>query len=106
MRGAPRDFSRRTLPCGFSRRLSAHCTGVRRGRSMTRLLVAQSGGCTAVINSSLVGVVDEARAQDSVEAVYGACFGIRGVLGDDLVDLGRQSRATLARVRRTPSAAL
>ena len=67
---------------------------------MTRLLVAQSGGCTAVINSSLVGVVDEVRAQDSVEAAYGARFGIRGVLGDDLVDLGRQSRATLARVRR------
>src|ERR671931_272965 len=73
---------------------------------MTRLLVAQSGGCTAVINSSLVGVVDAARTQDGLEAVYGARFGIRGVLGDDLVDLGRQSQATLARVRRTPSAAL
>ena len=73
---------------------------------VTRLLVAQSGGCTAVINSTLVGVVDAARTQDGIDAIYGAHFGVRGVLGDDLVDLGRQSQATLARVRRTPSAAL
>ena len=35
---------------------------------MTRLLVAQSGGCTAVINSTLVGVVDAARTQDGIDA--------------------------------------
>lgn len=73
---------------------------------MTRLLVAQSGGCTAVINSSLVGVVDEALSQKSIQAIYGARFGIRGVLTASFIDLGRQSRATLEQVRRTPSAAL
>jgi len=73
---------------------------------VTNLLVAQSGGCTAVINSSLVGVVDEALAQGSVQEVYGARFGIRGALDASFVDLGRQSRATLDKVRRTPSAAL
>jgi 6-phosphofructokinase len=73
---------------------------------VTRLLVAQSGGCTAVINSSLVGVVDAALEQREIAAVYGARFGIRGVLNNDYVDLGRQSRATLERMRRTPSAAL
>src|SRR5689334_13913341 len=73
---------------------------------MTRLLVAQSGGCTAVINSSLVGVVDEALEHEEISGVWGARFGIRGVLGEDFVDLGCQSRATLDRVRRTPSAAL
>ncbi len=72
---------------------------------MARLLVAQSGGCTAVINSSLVGVVDEALRQ-GVADIVGARFGIRGVLGEDFLDLGRQSRATLDLVRRTPSAAL
>lgn len=76
------------------------------GVAVTRMLVAQSGGCTAVINSSLVGVVDEALRQPRVSAIYGSRFGIRGVLGDDLVDLTRQSRATLDRVRFTPSAAL
>ena len=73
---------------------------------MERLLVAQSGGCTAVINSSLIGVVDEALAHENIDAVLGSRFGIRGVLDDNLIDLGRQSRATLERVRRTPSAAL
>ncbi len=73
---------------------------------MTKLLVAQSGGCTAVINSSLVGVVDEALEQGTITAVYGARFGIRGLLDASFVDLGRQDRATLDRVRRTPSAAL
>ncbi len=72
---------------------------------MARLLVAQSGGCTAVINSSLIGVVDEALRQ-GVADIVGARFGIRGVLGEDFLDLGRQSRATLDLVRRTPSAAL
>jgi len=73
---------------------------------VTRLLVAQSGGCTAVINSSLVGVVDAALEEPRIDAIYGARFGIRGVLTHDYVDLGLQSRATLERVRRTPSAAL
>ncbi len=73
---------------------------------MTNLLVAQSGGCTAVINSSLVGVVDEALGQPRVAGIYGARFGARGLLEESFVDLGRQDRATLEKVRRTPSAAL
>ena len=73
---------------------------------MTNLLVAQSGGCTAVINSSLVGVVDEALEGSGIAGVYGARFGIRGLLDEEFIDLGRQDRATLDRVRRTPSAAL
>jgi len=73
---------------------------------VTNLLVAQSGGCTAVINSSLVGVVDEALGQPRVAGIYGARFGARGLLEESFVDLGRQDRATLEKVRRTPSAAL
>jgi len=73
---------------------------------VTNLLVAQSGGCTAVINSSLIGVVDEALEQGSITGIYGSRFGIRGLLDGSLMDLGRQERATLDRVRRTPSAAL
>ncbi|HET7037672.1 MAG TPA: diphosphate--fructose-6-phosphate 1-phosphotransferase [Thermomicrobiaceae bacterium] len=69
-----------------------------------RLLVAQSGGATAVINSSLVGVVEAARAGGL--DVLGARRGIEGILAGDLVDLGRQPRAVLDRLRRTPSAAL
>ncbi|MDQ6906736.1 MAG: diphosphate--fructose-6-phosphate 1-phosphotransferase [Chloroflexota bacterium] len=73
---------------------------------MRNLLVFQSGGVTAVINASMVGIVREGMAQDSVGEIIGARSGIRGLLDDDLIDLRRQSAATLARVRNTPSAAL
>ncbi|MBI2941331.1 MAG: 6-phosphofructokinase [Chloroflexi bacterium] len=70
------------------------------------LLVAQSGGPTAVINSSLVGVVHAALAAGRLGTVIGARFGIEGVLADDLVDLGRVVPETLEQLRRTPAAAL
>ena len=73
---------------------------------MKNLLVFQSGGVTAVINASMVGVVREAMAHDEVGEIMGARCGIRGLLDGDLIDLRRQSVATLARVRNTPSAAL
>ena len=47
------------------------------------LIVGQSGGPTAVINSSLVGVLREARAQ-GIRRVYGMRYGIRGLLLGDL----------------------
>jgi 6-phosphofructokinase len=70
------------------------------------LLVGQSGGATAVINASLVGVIEAARDAGSVGAVIGMQHGIEGLLGEDLLDLGRQSADVLGRIRRTPSAAL
>ncbi len=71
-----------------------------------KLLVGQSGGCTAVINSSLVGVVEEALRHPEIEGVLGTLHGVEGLLRGDLVDLGAESRETLRRVRCTPSAAL
>ena len=73
---------------------------------MKNLLVFQSGGVTAVINASLVGVVREAMAHGEVGEIIGARSGIRGLLDGDLIDLRRQSAETLNRVRNTPSAAL
>jgi len=70
------------------------------------LLVAQSGGPTAVINSSVAGVVTEARGNQKVDGMYGAINGILGVLKEDLVDLGREDPAAIQQLRRTPSAAL
>ena len=69
-------------------------------------LVGQSGGPTAVINASLVGVVDAARKSRSIDRVFGMRFGIEGVLGDFLLDLTAQSPATLKSLRTTPSSAL
>ncbi len=71
-----------------------------------KLLVGQSGGCTAVINSSLVGVVEEALSHKELQGVLGALHGVQGLLQGQIVDLGREARSTLKRLRRTPSAAL
>lgn len=70
------------------------------------LLVGQSGGATAVINASLAGVVDAARASGEFGRVLGLRNGIEGLFQQRFVDLTRQDQATIGRVRRTPSAAL
>jgi len=70
------------------------------------LLVAQSGGPTAVINASLAGVVQTAIASRQIAGVYGAVNGILGVLDEELVDLRREDAATIGALRGTPGAAL
>lgn len=72
---------------------------------MSTCVVAQAGGPTAVINSTLYGVVDEAK-RAGISKILGARGGIRGILKEDFVDLGRLDQNTLARIRRTPGAAL
>jgi len=74
--------------------------------SKGNLVVAQSGGPTVAINSSLVGVVHEALEQDAIGGIYGAQNGIRGVLDEKLLDLRRVPGETLEGLRRTPAAAL
>ena len=71
-----------------------------------KLIVGQSGGPTQVINSSLVGVIEEALESDQVTGVYGSLRGITGVLDNRLIDLARESKTTLAMLRQTPGAAL
>jgi len=71
-----------------------------------RILVAQGGGPTAVINQSLAGVVLEARRHGRVERIYGARHGVRGIVNEDLVDLGQETTQHLERVAVTPASAL
>lgn len=71
-----------------------------------RILIAQGGGPTAVINQSLVGAVLEARRFQQVERVYGARHGVRGIVNEDLVDLTQETVAHLERVAATPASAL
>ena len=68
------------------------------------LVVAQSGGPTPVINSSLRGILDAARSFDRIGTVYGACHGIEGVLKEELLDLSAQSPEEVALLRFTPVA--
>lgn len=72
----------------------------------TKILVAQGGGPTAVINQSLAGVVLEARRFGAIERVYGARHGVRGIVNEDLLDLTQESALHLERVACTPAAAL
>jgi 6-phosphofructokinase len=71
-----------------------------------KALIGQSGGPTAVINQSLVGVVEAALGVPEITHVLGAENGIQGILDGRLVDLGREDREELERVARTPAAAL
>jgi 6-phosphofructokinase 1 len=70
-----------------------------------KALVAQSGGPTTVINSSLCGVIQACIAADEIEAVYGGHNGILGVLTEDLFDITVEKPETIEGLRRTPSAA-
>lgn len=71
-----------------------------------KVLVAQGGGPTAVINQSIVGAVLEARKFTQVTKVYGAAHGVKGILNEDFYDLTRETTHNLERVAATPSSAL
>ena len=74
--------------------------------SSGKILVAQGGGPTAVINQSLVGVVLEARRHQGIQRVYGARHGVRGIVNEDFVDLTQETSHNLELVAGTPAAAL
>ncbi len=71
-----------------------------------KVVVAQGGGPTAVINQSLVGVVLESRKFPQVTSVYGAIQGVRGIINEDFVDLTQETTNNLEEVAITPSSAL
>ena len=74
------------------------------GTTNCNLVVAQSGGPTMVINSSLQGIIEAARQTDCIGTVYGARHGIEGVLKEELLDLSAQSREEVSLLRFTPAA--
>ncbi len=72
------------------------------------LIIGQSGGATAVINSSLAGAVAEALQHEEVGEIYGMLDGVQGLLQEDLIDLRAQvgTPQRLQALKYTPSAAL
>lgn len=71
------------------------------------LLVAQSGGPTAVINASVAGVVQEAgKHPEQIEEIYGGLNGILGILNEDLIDIQEEKRSIIEGLKHTPAAAL
>ncbi|WP_400769594.1 6-phosphofructokinase [Methylosinus sporium] len=72
----------------------------------SKVLIAQGGGPTAVINQSLVGAVLESRKFRAVDRIYGAYHGVRGIVNEDFVDLTQETTHNLEMVACTPSSAL
>lgn len=71
------------------------------------IVVGQSGGPTAVINSSVAGVYAAAKKL-GVKKIYGMVHGIQGFLQDNLIDLGEylDDETGIELLKRTPSAFL
>ena len=74
---------------------------------MKNVIVGQSGGPTAVINSSLLGVFKTAKDRGA-DTVYGMVHGIKGLLDRNIVDLSSQIKNDLDMdlLKRTPSSFL
>ena len=69
-------------------------------------IIGQSGGPTSVINASAYGAIKAALDSEEITAVYGALNGIKGVLDDNLIDMGKEDPEELALMKFTPSSAL
>ncbi|HKD55855.1 MAG TPA: 6-phosphofructokinase [Steroidobacteraceae bacterium] len=66
---------------------------------------AQSGGVSAVINASACGVIETAQRVKQIGRVYAGRDGIVGALTEDLIDVGRESAATIRGLKYSPAGA-
>lgn len=69
-------------------------------------VVAQSGGCTAVINQSLAGVVEMAHTSPRITGILGSRNGIEGILKGSFVNLKTKPSKLIRDITNVPSAAL
>ena len=75
--------------------------------SMKNLLVGQSGGPTAVINSSLYGVINAGKKQADIGQVYGMINGVEGFLENRVFDFEKEMVAEdIEKLKTTPGAFL
>ena len=66
-------------------------------------LLGQSGGPTAVINSSYKGILDEVKKSDDLDRIYAMRFGIEGLLEGKYFDMTDKSMEELELLKNTPS---
>ena len=71
------------------------------------MIIGQSGGPTAVINSSLAGAFEAAEAA-GIKKIYGMHYGIEGFLNENILDLRKhiKNAQDVSLLKRTPSAFL
>jgi 6-phosphofructokinase 1 len=70
------------------------------------LMIVQGGGPTAVFNVSLSSAISEGVSQPGLGRVFGARYGMRGLVEGDIVELGEMTTSDLELLRNSPGAAL
>ncbi|WP_312649428.1 6-phosphofructokinase [Proteiniclasticum sp.] len=73
---------------------------------MKNCVIAQSGGPTSVINSSVMGLLSKNNELKVYDKVYAGLNGIEGILKEDLVDMNLLTEEEIETIKHTPSAAL
>ena len=71
---------------------------------VSKAVVAHGGGPTAVINASMAGLIEECRRRG--QGLYGARYGLAGLLRGDLVDLLAVDADTVRQIGEAPGSAL
>jgi ATP-dependent phosphofructokinase / diphosphate-dependent phosphofructokinase len=70
------------------------------------LMIVQGGGPTSVFNASLASAIHEATSRPGIRRIYGARYGMRGLVSGDIVELGQMSPEDLRLLHDSPGAAL
>lgn len=70
------------------------------------VLVVHGGGPTAVINSSLYGIVEEAKKIETIDKVYAALGGSEGILKERFLDLLQIPEEEIKLLLQTPATAI
>ena len=73
---------------------------------MANCIIAQSGGPTSVINSSVVGLIDANKDLKIFDKVYAGLNGIEGILNGNIIELSSFSDEEINSFRYTPSSGL
>lgn len=73
---------------------------------MENVLVVHGGGPTAVINSSLYGVIEEAKKSGRIDKVYGAIGGSEAIFKERFLDLMQFPEEKLKLLLETPATAI
>lgn len=73
---------------------------------MANCIIAQSGGPTAVINSSVVGLVEENNSKKYYDNIYAGINGIEGILNEKIINLSKCQNEDLCYFKLTPSSGL
>ncbi len=73
---------------------------------MQNLLIAHGGGPTAVMNASLVGVIEAAKKNNKIGRILAARHGIEGLLKNDISDISDISDEQLELLKATPGSAI